>query len=157
MTATAHTLVAGAIASKFTDPVTASTLALLSHFIMDAVPHWDIGTSWRKRSKFETGALAIGETSLGIIVGFFLFRNSAPLATLLLAIFFSLLPDWLETPWYIFFASPKHLQPSIKASLWERISYRIYKSENYFHTKAKFPLGVLTQIITVIFFLRLLA
>lgn len=157
MTATAHTIVAGAIASKFTDPTTAASLALLSHFIMDTVPHWDIGTSWRNRSKSATGILAVGETSLGILVGFFLFRNSAPITTLSLAILLSLLPDWLETPWYIFFATPRHTRPGTKAGFWERGTYRIYKWENYFHTRAEFPIGVITQIVTIIFFLAILA
>lgn len=156
MTATAHTLVAGAIAAKFTDPVTAASLAFLSHFIMDAVPHWDIGTSWRDRAKSTTGILAIGETSVGILAGFLLFQHAAPVGTLALAIFFSLLPDWLETPWYIFFASPRHMEPSQKARFWEKLTYRIYKLENYFHTRAEFPFGVLTQVVTVLFFLVLL-
>lgn len=156
MTATAHTLVAGAIATKFTDPVTAASLAFLSHFIMDAVPHWDIGTNWRKRSKHATGILAIGETSIGLFVGYYFFKEHVPFVTLASAMVFSLLPDWLETPWYIFFASPKHMQPSQKARFAENLTYRIYKLENYFHTRAQFPFGVLTQVVTVLFFLVLL-
>lgn len=156
MTATAHTLVAGAIASKFTDPVTAASLALLSHFIMDTIPHWDIGTSWRNRPKEMTGILAILETSVGLGVAYYFFRTLAPQGTLIVTMVFSLLPDWLETPWYIFFASPKHLRPGVKAGLWENLTYRIYKAENYFHTRAEFPVGVLTQVVTVIFFLVLL-
>lgn len=156
MTATAHTLVAGAIATKFPDPTTAASLAFLSHFIMDAVPHWDIGTSWRKRPKETTGFLAICETLVGLVVGFWFFRNSAPTAALLFSLIFSLLPDWLETPWYIFFASIKHQKPSAGASIWENLSFQIYKWENYFHTRAQFPFGVLTQVVTVIFFLFLL-
>lgn len=156
MTATAHTLVAGAIASKFADPVTSASLALLSHFIMDAIPHWDIGTSWRNRPKEMTGILAILETSVGLAIGYYFFRDLAPQGTLLVTMVFSLLPDWLETPWYIFFATPRHTRPGNKAGFWERATYRIYKWENYFHTRATFPVGVLTQIATVIFFLVLL-
>ncbi len=156
MTATAHALVAGAIASKFPDPTTAITLSLLSHFIMDTVPHWDVGTSWRNRSKSVTGILAIGETLAGIGISFIVFRSSASLPTLALSIFFSLLPDWLETPWYIFFAHQKKHTPTSSASILEKITYKIYKIENLFHTKAQFPLGFVTQIVTVIFFLTLL-
>lgn len=156
MTATAHTLVAGAIAAKFTDPATSASLALLSHFIMDTIPHWDIGTSWRNRPKETTGMLAILETSVGLGIGYYFFRDLAPTGALILAMIFSLLPDWLEAPWYIFFASPKHMQPSQKARFWENLTYRIYKVENYFHTRAEFPFGVLTQVVTVLFFLVLL-
>ncbi len=156
MTATAHALVAGAIASKFTDPVTASALALTSHFIMDAVPHWDVGTNWRSRSKHATGFFAIIETVVGIFIAYYFFSTRVAFPLLSLAIFFSLLPDWLETPWYIFFAGQKKHEPSKNASIWEKLTFRIYKTENAFHTKAQFPFGVLTQIFTVAFFLILL-
>lgn len=156
MTATAHALVAGAIASKFPDPLTASSLAFTSHFIMDAIPHWDMGTHWRLRGKFTTGVLAIGETILGITVAYLVFGGKVGLPLLAIAVFLSLLPDWLETPWYIFFASATHNKPKKNASFWERLTYRVYKLENVFHAKANFPFGLLTQIITVVFFFALL-
>ncbi len=156
MTATAHALVAGAIASKFPDPTVAATLALSSHFIMDTIPHWDVGTNWRNRPKYVTGILAIAETLTGIVVGLLVYNQHAPIQTLLIAIIFSILPDWLEAPWYIFFATPKHTAPSAHASLVEQVSFWIYKGENFFHTRAGFPLGVFTQIGTVAFFLILL-
>ncbi len=156
MTTTAHALVGAAIASKFPDPILAPCLAIASHFVMDTVPHWDIGTHWRKRSKTETGLLAIAETLLGITVAYFLFREKAQTWLLLATIIASVLPDWLEAPWYIFFASRRTHGPAKRAGLFERITYEVYKQENRFHTKAEFPFGVLTQIATVIFFLLLL-
>ncbi len=156
MTATAHALVAGAIAAKFPDPLTASTLAFISHFIMDAIPHWDMGTHWRLRSKYTTGVLAIAETTLGITVAYLVFGGKIGLPFLATVVLFSLLPDWLETPWYIFFASQTHDEPKKNAGFWEQLTYRIYKLENVFHTKANFPLGLITQIITVAFFFVLL-
>lgn len=157
MTATAHVLVAGAIASKFPDPLQASLLAFCSHFIMDSIPHWDIGTQWRSRSKKTTGLLAIFETIVGIGIGISVFANSSQLTTLLFSIFFSLLPDWLETPWYIFFAHQKKHEPSPRADFTEKITFWIYKMENRFHAKTTFLFGVITQVVTVAFFLRLLA
>lgn len=156
MTATAHALVAGAIATKFPDPLTASILAFTSHFIMDAIPHWDMGTHWRLRSKYTTGLLAIAETLMGITVAYLVFGGKVGLPLLTTVVFLSLLPDWLETPWYIFFASRTHDEPKKNARLWERLSYRIYKLENVFHTKANFPFGLITQIVTVAFFFVLL-
>lgn len=156
MTATAHALVAGAIAVHVGDPVLASVLAFGSHFIMDAVPHWDIGTNWRSRSKSTTGALALIDTILGITVAYFLFAGKAPLPVLALAVFFSLLPDWLETPWYIFFAHHKKREPAKNAGFWEKLAFGIYKMENSCHAKAQFPIGALTQLVTVAFFLTIL-
>ena len=156
MTATAHALVAAAIARTVPNPYLAIPLAITSHFIMDAVPHWDFGTSWRTRSKFETGALAVGETVLGITVAYFLFRGKVETPLLLSCIAAAELPDWLEAPWYIFFANKKKPGVSKKAGFWERLSYRIYRRENAIHSKATYPFGLFTQIVTVTFFLLLL-
>ena len=152
MTSTAHTLVAGAIASKFVDPATAAGLAFVAHYIMDSVPHWDWGTNWRTRPKRITAVLAVSETIFGIGITWYLFAAGTIPTTLAVTIAASLLPDWLETPWYIFFARQKKTEPAARASIWETLSYRIYKYQNFFHTKAQFPIGLLTQVVTVAFF-----
>ncbi|MCX6793868.1 MAG: hypothetical protein NTY06_02065 [Candidatus Gottesmanbacteria bacterium] len=156
MTATAHALVAAAIARAVPNPYLAIPLAITSHFIMDAIPHWDIGTDWRTRSKIVTGALAIAETVLGITLAYFLFRGKVETPLLLSTIIAGELPDWLEAPWYIFFANKKKSGVTKKAGFWERFTYRIYRRENAIHSKAGLPLGVITQIVTVAFFLVLL-
>lgn len=156
MTATAHALVGAAIAKAIPNPAIAIPLAFASHFIMDAVPHWDFGTNWRTRSKNMTGALAIAETTLGITLAYFLFQGKVDTIQLLSCIVAAELPDWMEAPWYIFYASQKKQQPSSHAGFWERLTYRIYRLENVFHTKAQFPFGLYTQVATVGFFLLLL-
>lgn len=156
MTATAHALVAGAIATKIHDPFLAATLSLTTHFIMDSIPHWDFGTNWRNRPKAVTGALAIAETLFGIGVSLYFFSTVAPLSTLVIAILFSLLPDWLEAPWYIFYAKTNTHGLKKRAGVMERFFYAFYKIPNIFHAKATFPLGVITQVVTVLFFLVVL-
>lgn len=156
MTATAHALVAGAIYRAIPNPALSIPLAFASHFIMDAVPHWDIGTSWRSRSKFKTGVFAIAETVLGITVAYFLFSGKGDAGGLLATIVASELPDWMEAPWYIFFARHNKHEPGGRAGFWEKLTYQIYRMENVFHTKASYPFGVITQIVTVAFFLLLL-
>ena len=83
MTATAHALVAAAIARAVPNPYLAIPLAITSHFIMDAIPHWDLGADWRSRPKNITGALAIAETVLGITLAYFLFRGKVETPLLL--------------------------------------------------------------------------
>lgn len=156
MTATAHALVASFIASKVSDPALAGLLSLSSHFVMDTIPHWDFGTNWRARSKTATGVIAIADTLLGFTVAYLLFGGKVPLVTLFLCVALGNLPDWMEAPWYIFFANQKKKEPGKKAGFWEKTTYRIYRMENVFHTKAQFPFGVYTQIATVIFFFFLL-
>lgn len=157
MTETAHALVAGAIAAKFPNPLISVPLAFTSHFIMDAVPHWDIGTNWRTRAKNATGALAILETLIGITVTYFIFGGKVAPLTLFLTVGASLSPDWLETPWYIFFASHKKHEPGNGAGFWEKLAFKTYKAENFFHHKTQSMfLGLSTQVIVVAFFLALL-
>lgn len=153
MTATAHALVAGAIASRFSDPLTASLLSLTSHYLMDSVPHWDFGTNWRDRPKHKTGAFAIVETTVGIALSYYFFGTRLPLWLWASTVFFALIPDWLETPWYIFFAHQTKHKPAKNARIIEKLAYSLYKLPNVFHSKAQLPLGLVTQVVTVIFFL----
>ncbi len=156
MTATAHALVSSAIAASVANPHVALPLAFISHFVMDAVPHWDFGTNWRSRTKKETGAVAILDTILGFSLAYFLFAGKADGLVLLAAMVAGNLPDWMEAPYYIFFAKPDKKQPTAGAGYWEKLTYGIYKMENVFHAKAQFPFGLFTQAATVAFFLILL-
>lgn len=156
MTSTAHALVAGAIAAHVQNPAAAAGFALISHFVMDSIPHWDFGTNWRNRPKEHTGFFAIAETTFGILLSYIIFGQHLPFTHWAIAVIAGELPDWLETPWYIFFATKNKLAPSKNAKLLEKISFAFYKIPNMFHAKAQLPLGLITQIITVGFFLFLL-
>jgi hypothetical protein len=156
MTATAHVLVAGAIAARFADPITAGIFALTSHFVLDSIPHWDFGTNWRNRPKRRTGAFAILDTVIGFTLSYLIFGSSSTLIVWLVAVVCSVLPDWLETPWYILYANQSKHIPGKHASVLEKVSYAFYKIPNIFHTKAQFPLGLITQVAAVIFFITLL-
>jgi hypothetical protein len=156
MMATAHTLVAGAIAAKVGSPMLALPLALTSHFILDSIPHWDFGTNWRKRTKTVTGMFAIVDTVVGFTAAYLMFHTRVPSIVLIPSLILSVLPDWLEAPWYIFYANPNHVGPKDHASLLERLAFRLYKVTNVAHSKAPFPWGLISQILTVTFFLLLL-
>lgn len=156
MTATAHALVSAAIAAAIPNPALSLPLAFTSHFIMDVIPHWDFGTNWRDRSKSQTGMIAIIDTLIGFTVAYFLFAGKVSTPILLAAVTLGNLPDWMEAPYYIFFAKHKKDYSQETAGFWETVTYRIYKMENIFHTKAQFPFGVITQLATVAFFFLLL-
>jgi len=156
MMATAHTLVAGAIAAKVGNPALALTLAFSSHFILDSIPHWDFGTNWRKRTKLATGTFAIFDTTIGFILAWVLFSGSVPPLLLLGCLVLSVIPDWLEAPWYIFFADPNHKGPKTNAGILETMCYGVYELTSKVHTRGTFPWGVFSQIATVTFFLLVL-
>lgn len=156
MTSTAHALVAGAIAAHVSNPAEAIGLALVSHYVMDSIPHWDFGTNWRNRPKKYTGVYAIGETLFGIGLSYAVYAPLMPFPHWAYTVVAALLPDWLETPWYIVYARANKHQPGPSAGIPEKVAYAFYKIPNSFHSKAQLPLGMITQIVTVGFFIALL-
>jgi hypothetical protein len=149
-------LVAGAIASKVADPVAAPAISLASHFLLDSIPHWDFGADWRKRTKLETGMFAVADTVIGLFLAYYLFGNEVSPLMLFACLILSVLPDWLEAPWYIFFADQNTTGLKKNASISERACFWFYKSTNRMHSKGTFPWGLVSQVATITFFLLLL-
>ena len=142
MTSISHALIGAAIAAKIPDPVLAGFLAVVTHFVCDAIPHWDLGTNWRLRPRVITGALAILETLAAIAISFSLFVRFVPNQfTLIVAIIASLAPDWLEAPYYLLMPHPP------------KIFYYLYKVQSLIHERLETPWGVLTQVAVVAAFL----
>ena len=142
MTSVSHALIGAAIAAKITDPVTAGCVAFGVHFLCDAIPHWDLGTNWRLRPRTVTGTLAIIETLVALAGTFIIFQNLvANQLTLTMSIIASLLPDWLEAPYYLLMPHPP------------KVFYYMYKVQSKIHSRLQAPWGVVTQIVTVGLFL----
>lgn len=97
-----HALIGASLARLIPDPALGLPLALLSHFLGDVVPHWDLRTRHIKRSKLATIALSLADAGVGYALGIIFFAASVPLVYLLLMMFVAQLPDWLEAPWHIF-------------------------------------------------------
>ena len=141
MTSVSHALIGASIAARITNPWLAGATALVTHFVCDAIPHWDLGTNWRTRSRLITGLMAIGETILAVTATFLIFRNFVNPNLLLISVFFSLVPDWAEVPYYITLPdSPKIFQ-------------KIYQLQGVFHSKLNHPHGIITQVLVVAAFL----
>lgn len=136
MTETAHLLVGAAIASQTSNPVLALPLALMSHIALDMVPHWDTGTNWRSRPVVKTVLYTILDVAIGLTVSLALFINKAPLPYLLLVMFVSTLPDWLEGPYFLGWKFPPFST--------------IYKLQHIFHKKQQLPAGLVKQALVLI-------
>lgn len=138
MTAISHALIGASIAARVGSPLLAGVLALTTHFICDAIPHWDLGTNWRLRPKVVTGVLAIMETLLAVFGTYVLFATQVASSTVLaISIVASLIPDWLEIPYYLFLPnSPKPF-------------YYIYKAQSLIHSRLHAPAGIYTQVAVV--------
>lgn len=156
MMSTTHGLVGCLIAQRVPNPTFSYPLILGSHVLMDVIPHWDFGTEWSTRSKMATGLLALVDIAAAFVLGIILFSQTLGIAGVVIAVSLANLPDWMEVPWFIFFA--KQGEKSVThGGMVRKISYWIYKvQELYFHTRDTFPHGVFTQIGFVLFLYFLL-
>lgn len=132
MTETAHLVMGAAIASRVSNPILAAIFAVISHIILDIVPHWDTGTNWRNRPVKKTILYTAIDLGLGIAISFALFAKSTPLPYLLLVMFLSTLPDWLEAPYFFGYKIPPFSN--------------IYRIQHALHKKKQLPWGLITQV-----------
>lgn len=104
MTATAHALVGTVIAAKVGNPALAIPIALASHFLCDALPHWDTGHGREKQTKARFVTASAIDVILGFVLAYLLIIFFFPTTNLLYAfliIIICQLPDWLTIP-YLF-------------------------------------------------------
>ncbi|HSX40782.1 MAG TPA: hypothetical protein VLF68_04155 [Candidatus Saccharimonadales bacterium] len=135
MTATGHALIGTAIAAKFGDPLLAIPIALVSHVIVDAIPHWDLFTHRREKTK----QLLFVESVIDVLLGFalsylmikFLFPNT-PLIYAFILIIAAQLLDWLTVPYLI-------LNMKYPPFTWA------YKFQKLFDNKLDKPWGIIDQ------------
>lgn len=136
MTATAHALVAAAIATTVKDPAIGISLSFLSHPLLDMVPHWDAGWGWRQKTKkrlfFEgTFDLALGAV-LAMLV-WYLMTPHTPFWYLVACVFASEVLDLAEIPYWFW--------------KWDFPPFSwIYKFQHEIQGKAKLPWGIVTQV-----------
>src|SRR6476619_5073715 len=110
MVLSTHAIVGAAIASFVPiHPTTAFVLGFASHFVLDAIPHWDypirsaavdpkIGAPMTCDRALLRDAVVIGSDGLlGILGALLLFASSDGLWSILLGAFGAMLPDPLQT------------------------------------------------------------
>jgi hypothetical protein len=141
MTATAHSLVGGAIAAWVPDPILGLTLSAASHPILDMIPHWDEGWGWRNKSKQRIFIESFLDLAFGVVITYIIFGSFTNIWYLGACILAANIWDILMVPYlfgYKFFPFS-----------W------VYKIQSKCQGKAKLPWGILTQVATVmvVFFL----
>lgn len=108
MLETPHVLVGAAIATKIGNPLLAIPLALGSHFLLERVPHWNphLKTETDKyghpttKTTIITSIDAVTALISGSLIASRALPNTAHFITILLACFFSVLPDLVESPYF---------------------------------------------------------
>jgi len=132
-----HSLVSATLAQKIQKPLWYIPLALAVHLLMDAIPHWDLGISFKKRTKKQNLILAFLDGMSGLVIVFFLFQYQKAFSPHpWLGITAGLAFDFLEAP-ALFLNLP--LVPQID-----------YLHSKVFHQKSKNLFqGVLPQVIII--------
>lgn len=123
MLSISHAVTGAFIAVKIGNPYLAIPLILLSHYLEDAVPHWDAGTGLGNGSKPKSLAIKHGliDLALAAILVFIYFSSHInlpldPSSSLLVSsplwgAFFGLVPDFLEAPRNFLKYEPWFLKP----------------------------------------------
>ncbi len=122
MLSISHAVTGAFIAVKIGNPFLAIPLILLSHYLEDAVPHWDVGTGLTKGVKSPWTALQheVFDLALaGILVIIYFPLSSYHLSSIVYHLqdpqiwgaIFGLLPDFLEAPRNFWKYEPAWLAP----------------------------------------------
>lgn len=94
MVSTPHLLVGAALATKIHPLILAAILAILSHYVLDAIPHWDYSTTAIRKRRWKDSVpvflKATLDFSLGILIILLLAENRF---SALSGAFFAVLPD----------------------------------------------------------------
>lgn len=136
MTATAHALIGAAIAAKVINPYLGIPLAILSHFAADLIPHWDEGTNHKQKSATKLRIQAVFDVLLGFALAFLIFGRVVDETYLFVMIIAAQLPDWLESPAFMF---------NVKIP---PFSWMYWVSHNL-QSRMQLPWGLVTQVVVV--------
>lgn len=117
-----HVALGAAIATKIPNPALAIPLALVSHFVLDQIPHWNphFYTETQKygKPKKESTTFALVDIALALGFGLFIASTVLPNITHALVIvicsFFSVLPDLVKSPYFFLKFRPKWLGGYVK-------------------------------------------
>lgn len=135
MTATGHAIIGAIIAVKIGNPALSVPLALASHLLADAIPHWDEGTNGKTKDKARIIKEAVIDVIFGFVLSYLLIFLLFPQTNLLYAfliIIIAQLLDWLTAPWYFFGIKPFKI---------------FYKFQKLFDNRMPAPWGIISQVI----------
>ncbi len=105
---TPHVLLGAAIAAKVSDPILAMPLALMSHFVLDVIPHWNphfyTETQKNGRPSNASTTLAIVDTlvalSSGLLIAASFLPDTKKAALVIVCCLLAVIPDQVKVPFY---------------------------------------------------------
>lgn len=150
MLETPHVALGALIAVKVGNPYLALPLSFLSHFALETLPHWNphIFTEIKTRGKLSPQTLGIiaVDVATGLAIGLWVAFQNLPnipkVALILTACFLAVLPDLIESPYFLF---------GVRRPFFERL---IRFQRRFQFDVSPLP-GLLVQTIVAILFLNL--
>lgn len=151
MTLTTHALVGAAVVSLFPQhPVLGVSAAFISHFAIDAIPHWDypiasssinpyVAARMKYDKAFWSDVMRIGSDALfGLLISLWFFNAKVSPALIFIAVFFAILPD----PLLFVYSRFKH-EPLVT----------LQRFHHWIHTRYRFKnakvAGIFSQILFI--------
>ncbi len=154
MILTSHIVISGILASKTQNYFLAAAIGLISHYVLDAIPHWDylsdefesgikIDKNFVKRKTFWREIIKIsidGLAGFGLLALFIFLDKDANIAPLIISALFGVLPDAMQFIYWL--------------TGWKFIKWNIDFQEfahRLIHRKINpgFQSGIMTQIATI--------
>jgi len=145
MLETPHVALGAAIAVAIPNPLISVPLAFASHFLLDMTPHWNphLNTETAKYGNLTNKTLLIIGLDLAcaVVLTGFLYNGNT---NILLCAFASILPDFVEGPYFLFGWRNKYI------TMWVKFQKSIQAGANIFW-------GLLTQILILLGALYIIA
>jgi len=138
MTATGHAIIGTLIAAKIGNPVLAIPIAIVSHVVIDTVPHWDTATNRKNKSFKKLFWQSFLDVILGFILSYLIVFSLFPKTNLIyvfIMIIAAQLLDWVTALYYFFRIK------SFKC---------VYSFQKLFNNDLGLPWGGITQIAVIL-------
>jgi len=144
MLATTHSLASALIVTKIFPLYISLPLIVISHYLLDFIPHWDTGTGLRTGEKTKRRAILLTIIDLAVAGGlvFYFFQKNKPFLPLLWwGVVLGISPDILEFPSLFFNFRPFPL------NVLEKFHTEVM------HNRSNLPWGIILQIVLIIVFI----
>jgi len=139
MLSTTHSLTSALIVSRISSPIISFPLIIISHYLFDAIPHWDTGSGLTNGTKTKKRAFidTLIDLTIAALAVFVLFQLGKDLSIKLwLGVLVGISPDLLDAPALFLDYRPFPIN-------W------LEKLHNRFHRGWRLPYGLIPQIIII--------
>ncbi len=149
MLSISHGMTGAFLAAALPHPLLYIPLSVGLHYLEDWTLHWDVGTGLSNGSRKRSTALLLEVVDLALMIGLIIFvwqkTDTALTIHTWIAVFFSLLPDFLEAPRNFLKWEPEWLKPLNRFH------------HGFHHSTPKKLLGLAPQVIVIATIVFLLA